>query len=835
MARIPTYTDPLLAAGLFSVASTLVKTFDLSLCVPYNLSMREWSIPSDGPLSLRIAADARLTVPTYVDDQIWELVLEGGEPPAIGLQTTYGLRARSMRIFPGFGWGQASVTDPSQFASPPVVNYFLPNYLRITFAPFNDLQVNAEYWVVDSQRIAGRFTFHNLGSQEREARLRLHAVLRPGENPLALGGMVYDGVTVLTGRTGSLAPVIFLTGGAVVEQAAYPALIVNQLLIPGATKSWSWAHAGLPEHEESFEAARAVVAHSWDSEIARLELINGSTVDIHTGNPDWDIALALAQKVALGCYLGPTKHLPNASFVLTRLPDRGYSERGDGKDYNWQWDGQTSVHAYVNLQQILPAAPELAKGVLNNFLEIQDVDGMIDWKPGLGGQRNGGLAIPLLATLAWKIYQGTEDQAFIEAAFPALLEFFHSWFTKEHDRDQDGFPEWDHSAHSAFDDFPSFVRWQRWGQRLDITKAETPDLASYIFRECRSLIEIARKLGQAEIIAELETRADRLKDAVENSWSDRTASYHHVDRDLHLSVPGEVLGKGKGEFVLEIERTFDPPVRILVRSSGAEDLSHAAKVFIHGRGRRGRHRVERLTERRFQWFWEFGTATSEKTYAEVERIEVRGLSDEFKTELSVADYTRQDQTLLLPLWAGIPTKERAEHLVRKTLLDPERFWRPYGIPSCSAQDPSYTPDNREGSGGAWLFWNTLLGEGLADYGYLEQAAELVRRLMEATLHCLRVDKAFREAYNADQPVGIGERDHLWGVAPVHLFLYVLGVRLISPRKVWLRGRNPFPWPVRLRWRGLELECLEDRTLVTFPNGQQVEVSGEEPQMVEQLL
>jgi hypothetical protein len=797
--------------------------------------MREWSIPSDGPLSLRIAADARHTVPTYIDDQIWDLVLEGGEPPAVGLQTTYGLRARSMRIFPSFGWGQASVTDPSQFASQPVVKCFLPNYLRITFAPFTDLQVDAEYWVVGSQHLAGRFTLRNLGSQEREARLRLHAVLRPGENPLAMGGMVYDGVTVLTGRTGSLAPVLFLTGGAVVEQAAYPALIVNQVLIPGATKSWLWAHVGLSEHEASFGAARTLAARPWDSEIARLELINASTVDIHTGNPEWDIALALAQKVAISCYVGPTRHLPNASFVLTRLPDRGYSERGDGKDYNWQWDGQTSVHAYVNVAQILPVAPELAKGVVNNFLASQDVDGTIDWKPGLGGQRNGALAIPLLATLTWKIYQGTEDHAFIEAAFPPLMEFLNSWFTKNHDRDQDGFPEWDHAAHAAFDDFPSFVRWRRWGQRLDIAKAETPDLASYLYRECRSLIEMARKLGQAEAIPELETKAACLRDAVENTWSDRTDSYHHIDRDLNLSVPGEVLGKGKGEFVLVIERTFDPPVRVLVRSSGAEDLSHATKVFIHGRGRRGRHRVERLTERRFQWFWEFGTATSEKTYAEIERIEVRGLSDEFETELWVADYTRQDQTLLLPLWAGIPAKERAERLVRETLLDPERFWRSYGIPSCSAQDPAYAPDNRQGAGGVWLFWNTLIGEGLTDYGYLEEAAELVRRLMEATLHSLRVDKAFREAYNADRPEGIGERDHLWGVTPVYLFLYVLGVRLISPRKVWLRGRNPFPWPVTVRWRGLELECLEDRTLVTFPNGQQVEVIGEEPQIVEQLL
>jgi hypothetical protein len=345
---------------------------------------------------------------------------------------------------------------------------------------------------------------------------------------------------------------------------------------------------------------------------------------------------------------------------------------------------------------------------------------------------------------------------------------------------------------------------------------------------------MADVLGQEEVMSELDARATRLRAAVEASWSDETVSYHHVDRDLHVPVPGGILGKGVGQFTLEIERTFDPSVRVLVRSSGTEGLSHAIKVFIHGRGRRGRHRVERLTEHHFQWFWEFGAGTTDKTYAEIERIEVRGLSDAFETELWVADYTRQDQTLLIPLWAGIPDSERAQRLVRETVLDPERYWRAYGIPSCSALDPSYAPDNRQGSGGVWMFWNTMLGEGLVDYGYLDEAADLVRRLMEATLHTLRVDKAFRQAYNADKPEGLGERDHLCGVAPVHLFLYVLGVRLISPRKVWIRGRNPFPWPVVLRWRGLRLECLIDRTVVTFPDGQLVEVEGEEPQIVEQI-
>jgi hypothetical protein len=54
--------------------------------------------PTGGnPLTLTLAADTRFSHPDYTDDQIWELRLQGGEPPALVLQTTYGLRARWMR------------------------------------------------------------------------------------------------------------------------------------------------------------------------------------------------------------------------------------------------------------------------------------------------------------------------------------------------------------------------------------------------------------------------------------------------------------------------------------------------------------------------------------------------------------------------------------------------------------------------------------------------------------------------------------------------------------------------------------------------------------------
>ena len=794
--------------------------------------MREWSLNSESPLALRIAADIRVSHPDYIDDQIWELTLKGGSPPAIAIQTCYGFRARALRIFAGFSLGEAVISDPTQFHTAPEVRSFLPNYLRVAFAPFADLSVQAEYWVQDSKILTGRFLLRNRGMEEKIVQFRLHAILWPDDEGERFGEWQQMGVSSLAGRTGKLAPVVFVTGGAVVEHLIYPALVVKIPIAAGSTKSLQWAHAGLGQHEASFEAARSAVSRPWEPGLARLELLNNSIVDIETGDLDWDAALSFSQMATIGSYLGSTRSLPFPSFVLTRIPERGYSHVGDGSDYNWQWDGQTAQHAYGHFINLLPIAADLAKSVIRNFLAVQRPDGTIDWKPGLGGQRNGALCVPLLATLSWKLYQRTDDSEFLKECLPALVEFMDVWNSSEHDRDGDGHPEWDHTAHMGFDDCPTFVRWQAWGQGLDITKAETPDLASYLYRECCSLLAIARTLQREDLISKMETRVEQLRQAVEATWSEEKSIYQHIDRDTHISTPGEILGSGHGEFTLEVHRVFPQPVRILIRATSKEIHTHAVQAFIYGRGRRGRHRVERLQEQHFQWFMTLGTATSEKTYMEVERIEVRGLSEAFETVISTADYTRQDISLLLPLWAGIPDPFRAEKLVRGTIMDPNRFWRPYGIAACSAQDPAYPFANPQGSGAISMLWNSMLVEGLLDYGYDQEAAELITRLMQATIRSLREEKAFREYYNAENGSGIGERDHLAGLAPVGLFLRTLGVYLISPDRMVLRGVHPFPWAVTVRWMGVVIHCFSDRKVVIFNDGARLEIEGEEFQLVE---
>jgi hypothetical protein len=822
--------------------------------------MREWNLTQADPLSLRLAADVRLGPTDYANDHIWEMTLAGGDPAALGVRTSFGLRVQELRIFPGFAVGDQHVTDPADFFAPPAVRAFYVNYLRLACQPLEGLHVTADYWVPNSHSLAGQYTFHNPGETSLGVTMLLSATHKPlaGEPAGSLGAVQLE----THGRAGlfevqaaGLDIVILLEGPAQPVPAPYASLARLLHVPPGETVAVRWAQSALPaatepppapvrgrasaaappapvDHREAgLEALRELLAREWDGELARIELLNAGLLDIATGDPEWDAALAFAQTVALRSYVGPTQHLPHPSFVFTRHPDRGYSQRADGSDHNWQWNGQVATEAYVNLPQVVAAAPELAKGILRNWLAVQQEDGFIDWKPGLAGQREKTLCMPLLATMAWQVYEHTEDADFAREVYPGLRRFLDVWFSPRHDRDEDGLPEWTHTIHSAFDDNPSFVRWQKWGQGADISAAESPDLAAYVYRECRALQRMGALLG-LEADPVLAMRAEMIERRVAGMWNDATRSYHYVDRDSHASLPGEVLAQGRGELSVDVGRRFVPPVRVLVKAVGPREARLQMEAALAGRGRRGRGRVETLRRSHVQWFFGIGTAVSDKLYTILERVDVRGLTDEFEVTVATVDYTRQDQTLLLPLWAGLPDAERAERLVRDTLLDPARYWRPFGIPNCSAQDPAYQPENRDGSGGVWMMWNTMLGEGLVDYGYRAEAAELVARLMRATLHTLKEDKAFREAYNADAPGGLGDRHYIWGVSPVALFMRTLGVRIISPRRVYLEGRNPFPWPVSVRHKGLTVERQAETTHITFPSGRSASVSGEEARFVE---
>lgn len=134
--------------------------------------------------TLQLAADARLSQPNYANDIIWELVAGGGEPASLSLQSTLGLRARSMRLFPRFTCSNSSLIDPSTYDAKPRLLRCYPNYLSLKYKPFPFLEVMGEYWApefADSLRQDHRY---QPGQAARENQYRMDKSAQPaGRRP----------------------------------------------------------------------------------------------------------------------------------------------------------------------------------------------------------------------------------------------------------------------------------------------------------------------------------------------------------------------------------------------------------------------------------------------------------------------------------------------------------------------------------------------------------------------------------------------------------------------------------------------------------------------------
>ncbi len=790
--------------------------------------MSEKNLVSRTLSTITIAADARVSNPNYVNDQIWELTQNGGEPQAIALQTTYGLRAKKMRMFPRFSEGHDNIADPKSFERKINVQRVFPNYIEISFVPLDSLEVSSEYWVPSSNAVVGRIIITNTSSQNRQIKFEWVAQLNPSEDGLRITPQEVQGVQVLVGASGNLTPVVFITGGASTVDSPYPALVHKLDLLPGKSRQFFWCHAALNTTESSFSLAREFSARNWEAEIARLELHNLSQVDIYTGSEEWNNAFMLAQKTAFGLFIGKTDHLENLSFATTRLPDDGYSYRGDGSDYGPQWNGQTPFDSYYLANLILPSAPNLAIGILNNSLNSINENGEIDWKPGLGGQLSNRLATPLLASLAWRIYHVLEDKEFLRQVFPKLLKFFYSWFSIQHDRDEDGIPEWDHPIQAGFDDHPIFARWHSWAQGIDITTSESPSLCSFLYKECQILINIAKLMNLRDPIVNLEKYAENLRIAVENAWDESISSYTYWDRDSHERTDNDIIGEFSGSGEVQINQIFSQPRRLVFRISTNQETTRKCQITIHGLSLSGKHRVESIPSERILWFPGWGTATSDRTYSSLEFVKIQGLDGEDSFVISSAGLCYQDITTLLPIWAKIPSEERAETLVENTITNKNLYWRRFGLPAC----PDKIFDKNTGvCQHVYLPWCLLIGEGLVSYGFREDAAKLVTHIMDAITKLLEQEGCFRQYFNADTGQGRGEPNSLWGLAPLGLFLETLGIQLISHWKIRLEGKNPFPWPVTVKYRGTTILRGLNKTQVVFPDGQTITIDDPEPRVV----
>ncbi|NMB81727.1 MAG: hypothetical protein GYA14_07900 [Ignavibacteria bacterium] len=127
------------------------------------------------------------------------------------------------------------------------------------------------------------------------------------------------------------------------------------------------------------------------------------------------------------------------------------------------------------------------------------------------------------------------------------------------------------------------------------------------------------------------------------------------------------------------------------------------------------------------------------------------------------DLRREEIIGFLALWAEAAPKERADKLIKK-LLNPEKFWRKYGVPTLAADDEWYTPYVDyccKWNGPVWLLWNYMVLDGLKNYGYKEIANQLADKMMLAVTTQLKKNHNFWESYSPDNEVLNSPPNYIW--------------------------------------------------------------------------
>ncbi len=796
--------------------------------------MRDWTLTAHDPMAPMIAADARCGRTTYADDQVWRLRLGQPDEPAITLETRYGGRVGLARLVPMWVAGRRQVYESQGYHAPPILTAFAPDYLRLRAELTIAIKLTYEFWTMESQAVGGRCTVQNTSDHPQDLRFDLSVQAVREEKSLQMFFLTLEGgqTALQLGRLPNLQPVLLLEG-ADPGSTTQARLTRGLTLAPGQQIVIRWVLGSQQARDASLMLAHKWIMADWDPHLAYINRLAEAQPEVETGDPALDLALAWSQHIVLGSFLAATGQLSHPSFVESRKINQGYAVSGTHSGgFGYPWGGQTVPDALSLIATPALAAPELAKGVVRNFLAVQREDGWIDARPGLDGQRAHVLAPPMLATLAHTVYAFTGDKLFLADCLNGLVAFFHRWFKPDVDADRDGVPEWSQAGQGAFMDGPTLAQGKRWAQGADLTTLEAPDLLAYLVREAGTLVKIAEILGRDDVAAEMRLEYDRLRALLGEFWDGERGVFFYRDRDSHARPAGEIVFQGKGDQTITEAIDLVSPSRLILRVLGGLSKKPNLDCTVEGINAEGKPANETVPAASFDWYRGMGSATTKTVWKTIKYLKFSGLSRVFKIEVATLDLTRHDQALLVPLWSGALDDDQIARTVA-LMTDPAHYWREYGISGSPASDPAYDPSLQNGNGGLWPAWNARFGLALIETGHAAESVELFKRLLAAQTRCLREEGTFRALINPDTGEGMGDSGTVTGAVSWHWFAALFGAFVIEPGFVGITG--PFHFAGEsMRWtqHGVVIARSEKGTTITFPTGTEITLPPDaEPQIV----
>jgi hypothetical protein len=435
------------------------------------------------------------------------------------------------------------------------------------------------------------------------------------------------------------------------------------------------------------------------------------------------------------------------------------------------------------------------------------------------------LAQPLLASLALKIDAYRENSLWMNDIYPSLLKFVQFWFSQEMDHDLDGYPEWRHLIQTGLPDSPMLNAWQSGSQGVDVSVLESPSLGAMLYKELTSLVEIATRIHITDDLDWLKEKANQLKATIESTWRQSANSYSYRDYTSHTFARSDFHRTFKGKRKVTVNKSFKIPQRIQIHIKFENENTKPFQASLIGLGIDDEEIIEKIGASQLTWTSQSAVFTSKHLFTRINELQLIGLTGGDQATIQAIDYTLEDCSLLLPLWASIPNAHRAGQMVKKKITS--HYLQKFGV-SARSIDPR---DQDKVSAFAHLPWNHLIGEGLLDYGYRELSVILITHLMDGVILTMKNHHGIKEQFDACTGHASGEINSITGLAPIGLFLRSLGIRRITEKDIVIEGDNPFPFPVTIRYRGLVLTRHKHDTVITFHNGQTITISDPTAQRI----
>lgn len=460
----------------------------------------------------------------------------------------------------------------------------------------------------------------------------------------------------------------------------------------------------------------------------------------------------------------------------------------------WAWDSWKHAYAMSTFN------PEVAKDNIRTMFDYQieshdqlrpQDDGMIIdavfynkdvARKGDGGNWNERNTKPPLASWAvWKIYQETEDKAFIQEMYPKLIKY-HQWWYKNRDHNQNGLVEYGATRHRLHNDekgeLTFSVQYENQTPRLNLSACKKEKESWYRCTGISLYNQVLAKGGYSNIDIGAQHAAgwesgmdnaarfgfissEQLKRYAEKNKLSIDAAYNdwQVKFFENKSKSGKTVGFSINQESVELNTYLAKEKYLLAEMSELLNKPQQVKLF--------RRQARQLSTLINQCFYD------EKSGYYYDRL----ISGEL-----MAAKNQCDGRLLTsrgrgpegwsPLWAGIADQDKAKKVIRN-MLNKEEFNTKVPFGTASKTNPAYGADIYW-RGRVWLdqFYFGIIA--LSNYGYNKEAYDLTRKLFN-NAQGLSGNLAIRENYNPESGATQGATNFSWSAAHLLMLIQLSGM------------------------------------------------------------